>query len=337
MDRVSTCSPPNPYERAPRADNYGAICAHSMGEANKSMASELDDDASEPAEGGMLPANGSAVGSYPVVSIGDLLCPAIPTEVADMGVDRQIILDLVVRLAAQIPSFTTDWMANQTKLPIQMAEELLWGLKQDQLIEVLGQVGPFNYRYTLTQRGSDYAAKVSQYSGYVGPAPVSLEAYTVFLLQQQQNRPRLTPDGIRDALSELVLPEQVMRVAGLAASSFRSLFLFGPPGNGKTSLGRMLHRAYTGGIWIPYCLSVEHHIVRMFDPQVHRALATPTGVYDRRWVYIERPFIVVGGELTLGDLDLSFNPTVPAGRFRTPADESHRSLEPVDHSAGTTG
>src|SRR5690606_39234628 len=95
-----------------------------------------------------------------------------------------------------------------------------------------------------------------------------------------------------------------------AAASFRSLFLFGPPGNGKTSLGRMLHRAYTGGIWIPYCLSVEHHIVRMFDPQVHRVLATPTGVYNRRWVYIERPFIVVGGELTLGDLDLSFNPTV---------------------------
>jgi hypothetical protein len=274
------------------------------------MSSESADEFQEFEEVELPSPESSGDGSHPVVPLGDIFCPATPAELADTGVDRQILSDLVIRLAAQIPTFTTDWMANHTKLPIPIAEELLWALRQDQLVEVLGQVGPFNYKYTLTQRGSDYAAKVSHYSGYVGPAPVSLEAYTAFLLQQQHQRPRLTPEMIRSALSELVLPEHVMRVAGLAAASFRSLFLFGPPGNGKTSLGRMLHRAYSGGIWIPYCLSIEHHIVRIFDPQVHRILAPPTGAYDRRWIYIERPFIVVGGEMTLGDLDLSFNPTV---------------------------
>jgi predicted ATPase with chaperone activity len=248
--------------------------------------------------------------NFPMVWLDDVLCPQIPTDVEQTGIDRQIHLDLLMRLGLQIPTFTTDWVANQTQLPMQMVEALLWELKQDQLLEVMGQVGPFNYRYSLTQRGSDYATKASNFSGYVGPAPVSLEDYTQFLTLQQQQRPRITPEAVRDAFRDLVLPAQSVQVAGLAAASFRSLFLFGPPGNGKTSLGRSLHRVNEGGIWIPYCLCIEHHIVRIFDPQVHHLLPTPAGAYDRRWVYIQRPFIVVGGELAMSDLDLSFNPTV---------------------------
>lgn len=248
--------------------------------------------------------------SFPVISLDGLVAPQAPADVEHSGVDRQVLLDLVMRFGLQVPTFTTDWVANQTRLPMQMLESLLWDLKQDQLVEIMGQVGPFNYRYTLTQRGTEYSHKASQFCGYVGPAPVSLDDYTDFLAFQQQQRPEVTPSSVREALRDLVVPEHVVQVAGLAASSLRSLFLFGPPGNGKTTLGRSLHRAYSGGIWIPHCISVDHHMIRLFDPQVHRLRPTPPGNYDQRWVFIERPFIVVGGELGIADLDLRFNPTV---------------------------
>jgi predicted ATPase with chaperone activity len=247
--------------------------------------------------------------SLSLVSHEGVVFPLVPNEVSKTGVDRQILLDLVVRLGAQVPTVTTDWVARQTRLPLQMAQELLSELKDDQLIEVMGQVGLFNHKYTLTSRGRDYAEKSSQHSGYVGAAPVSLSDYRDFLLYQQQQLPPITEDKVRRALADLVIPDHAIRVAALAAASFRSLFVFGPPGNGKTSMGSMLHKAFEGGLWIPYCLSIEHHVIRIFDPQVHEALPPPTDLYDQRWVYIRRPFLVVGGELTLEDLDLSFNAT----------------------------
>jgi len=105
-----------------------------------------------------------------------------------------------------------------------------------------------------------------------------------------------------------VLPERSVALAGLATSSGRSLFLHGPPGNGKTSLGRALHDALPGEIWIPHCISIEGTIIRIFDPQFHRPTAR-TGEHSRaidaRWVKIRRPLIVVGGELTLDSFDLT--------------------------------
>jgi hypothetical protein len=118
---------------------------------------------------------------------------------------------------------------------------------------------------------------------------------------------------VATAISDLVLPQNVVELASLAGSSGRSLFIYGPPGNGKTTLGHLLHRAVEGTLWIPYCIAIESNVIRIFDPRFHRP-APPTDLseeealrLDRRWIRIERPFIVVGGELTVDALDLGYS------------------------------
>jgi hypothetical protein len=240
--------------------------------------------------------------------MGEIYAPAAPEELHQTGVEREVLVDLTLKLGSHVSSFTTEWAARELRLPLHLTEELCWQLKQDHLVDVLGQNGPFCYKYSLTQRGRDHASKLSQVSGYVGPAPVSLAAYSDFLRQQSRRQVSISPAQVAEVISELVVPQHAIEIASLAAASRRSLFVFGPPGNGKTSLGRLLHRVFTGGIWIPHCLGLGHQIVRIFDPQVHHTIKVPEGLYDRRWVYVQRPFLVVGGEMTMADLDLAYSP-----------------------------
>jgi hypothetical protein len=110
----------------------------------------------------------------------------------------------------------------------------------------------------------------------------------------------------------LVLPESIIEVAALAALSGRSLFMFGPPGNGKTSLARLLHQVAEGTLWIPHSVAIGREIVRIFDPQCHRPVADapgPTARADQRWVCIHRPCIVAGGEMTIAEVDLAYSPS----------------------------
>jgi predicted ATPase with chaperone activity len=122
--------------------------------------------------------------------------------------------------------------------------------------------------------------------------------------------PPVRPEHVTAALSGLVLAPEAMELAGLAVASGRSPFVYGPSGNGKSSLGRQIHGALLGDYWIPYCISVRNNIIRLFDEQVHQRVpvADKTGAVDQRWARIRRPLVVVGGELTLEFLDLIYSP-----------------------------
>jgi len=243
--------------------------------------------------------------------VNDLL-PTAPTCLNDTGLDPDVLLNLTLKLAYSCPQFDTEWATRQLCLPLSLTSEVLEQLRVQKLIEVLGGAGPFTYRFRITQTGRERGEWLMSVSGYVGPAPVSLEAYTSMLLLQLPRLPNASPSGVAAALADLVLPEQTVELAGLAACSGRSLFLYGPPGNGKTSLGRLLHQTLPGNLWIPHCIGIENQVIRMYDRQCHRD-ATPdlpaevTHRYDERWVCIRRPLILVGGELTLHDLDLIYD------------------------------
>ncbi len=245
-----------------------------------------------------------------LTEISGVTVPAAPETLGETGIDVAWLSDLTLRLASTVSHFSTDWAADRLHLPSHLVEELLWQLKAEHLVEVLRQEGPFRYRYAVTQRGREYASRLFELCGYVGPAPVALESYTRMIRLQAAQRPEVTLEAVRSALAPLVLADRVVETAALAASSGRSLFLFGPPGNGKTSLGRLLHQAVGGEIWIPHCFQVDGDIVRLFDPQQHAVAATeladPPRV-DRRWIRIQRPFIVAGGEMRLESLDLSYS------------------------------
>jgi hypothetical protein len=244
----------------------------------------------------------------PMHQVGDFYAPTAPKDVAGARVDEGVLSDLVAKLSFTVARFTTDWVAKQLHLSMPLASQLLEQLALDGLIEsMLGS------RYTITDRGREQALRLLEVCGYIGPAPVRLESYAAMLRWQFAHTPPITPEEVEASLSNLVVTPEAAKLGGLAISSGRSLFVYGPPGNGKSSIGRALHNALVGEWWIPHAISVGSSVIRVYDDQNHQKVdisSSKAGTIDQRWVRIKRPFVIVGGELTLEMLDLIFSPTL---------------------------
>jgi predicted ATPase with chaperone activity len=241
-----------------------------------------------------------------------VIAPEAPTSIEESGIDPDVLCDHALRMAYTLPQFTTAKAANILCLPMSIVTELLEKLRTDKLIENLGQAGPIDYRFAVTSAGRERGKRLFEISCYAGPVPVSLELYTANLEEQLRSLPPITPEAVEEAISDLVLPHDARDIVGLAGSSMRSFFIYGPPGNGKTSLGHLLHNAMEGELWIPNCIGIDNSIIRIFDPRFH--VGSPFVLpqdqahrLDRRWVRIRRPFVVVGGELTTAALDLGYS------------------------------
>lgn len=259
----------------------------------------------------MRPPNGPA--HLPrMIRVGNVLCPAAPNSFDETGVADSTLTDLTTKLSNTVPRLSSDSASEQLKLPVQLVEKIIWRLKDEQLVEILGSDEFMSYRYSTSQRGIDHARRLLEMSGYIGPAPVTLEQYAAMLEWQVQQVAPVDYDAVKAALAPLVLAPECIDVAALAASSGRSLFLFGPPGNGKTTLGRLLHNSVEGELWIPHCIAIDSHIIRIFDRQVHEPISgyEHDPRIDQRWVRIKRPMIVTGGEMTMQELDLAYSPTL---------------------------
>ena len=244
----------------------------------------------------------------PMHRAGDIAVPTAPQDIAGARVPESTMSDLIVKLAYSVARFTTEWVAKELHLSIPLTSQLIERLCIDGLLETL--VGN---RYAITDRGREQAVRLLEVCGYVGPAPVRLEAYAAKLRRQLANTPPVTPEHVAAALSNLVVNPEAAKLAGLAVSSGRSLFIHGPPGNGKSSLGRAIHDALRGDYWIPYAIAVGSSVIRLYDEQTHERVdlaGQRLGEVDQRWVRIRRPFVVVGGELTLELLDLIYSPTL---------------------------
>jgi predicted ATPase with chaperone activity len=259
------------------------------------------------------PAAAGPHSAFPVADVAGGWAPAAPADLAGTGIAPEVLADLVLKFANASPTFTADDAARCVSLPRGVVGDLLEDLRRDKLVEILGEASPFNYRFAITDRGRTRAAHLLQICGYIGPAPVPLEAYAASLEWQLAQCAPITGARVEAALAELVLPADVVEIAGLAAAAGRSLFLYGPPGNGKTTLGHVLHGAFDGNIWIPHCIGVGSEVICVYDAQHHHAeppaLAKgEAGKVDRRWVRIRRPFIVAAGEMSLDQLELAYSP-----------------------------
>lgn len=248
--------------------------------------------------------------------VGDSLAPEMPRDLDDTGVDPDVLAGLLLKYAASVTSFTSHSAAQRICLPGGMVSLLLEALRKEKMLEVLGEVRGV-YRYAITDRGRARAMQVAEVSRYVGPAPVSIDTYREALMRQLRRLPTARPEAVYKSVSSLVLADEIIEVAGLASSSGRSLFLWGPPGTGKTTVGHLLHESLPGSLWIPYCIGIEDNIIRLYDPQCHQRMSEDLPPeekrrIDSRWVRIRRPFVVAGGELTIDALDLSYT---ASGRF----------------------
>jgi hypothetical protein len=248
----------------------------------------------------------------PLHRVGGLAGPKPPQDIAGMRLDEGILTDLALKIAYTVARFTTDWLAKRLHVALPLTQEVLEQLSLEGLVEETLKVSETRSHYRTTQRGREHGARLLDVGGYIGPAPVRLEAYAAMLRWQFANTPPVRPEHVTAALSGLILTPKAAQLAGLAVSSGRSLFIYGPAGNGKSSLGRQIHAALSGDYWIPYCISVGNSVIRLFDDQTHQRVEVTDRpeAFDQRWVRIRRPLVVVGGELTLNFLDLIYSPTM---------------------------
>src|SRR5574341_873005 len=241
----------------------------------------------------------------------ETLGPPVPEELADVGVSQAFLADLALKHAASLPEPTTASVAERLHLPRSLTEELLYQLYREKFLEMRLQSAVGATRYAMLDHGWDRVMWLRSQSAYEGPAPVSLGDYAQMIRAQAVPAKPASVETVRQCFADLVLPESLIQMLGCVINSRASLFLTGLPGVGKTAVSERINAALAGDIWIPYALEIDGRIIRVFDPHVHRPVrGEPASIdYDRRWVRIARPLVMVGGELTLKDADLAWSET----------------------------
>jgi hypothetical protein len=235
--------------------------------------------------------------------------PPLPEELADTGIAEGFLCDLALKHVAMLPEPTTTLVAERMHLPRTLTEDVLQKLYREKLIEVKMQSAIGSTRYAMLDHGWDRLSRLLSVCGYTGPAPVSLNDYAHMMRLQSIPSDPASMEIVRNSFHDLVLPDSLLQTLGCVINSRRSLFLTGLPGTGKTAVAERINGALAGGIWIPFAVEIDAQIIRVFDSHCHRVASdevTPVE-YDHRWVFIERPLVVVGGELTLENADLTWS------------------------------
>jgi len=241
--------------------------------------------------------------------------PPMPTSLRETGLGLGFLTDLAIKILYFEGSLSGYEIADRMKLPYpNVVDQVLDFLKREKLCEVKGAAGfaEAAYQYVISEKGRIVAREALDRSQYAGPAPVTLDAYAHSVRSQSLGQYVVHQRTMRQALSHLVISEETFSQLGPAVNSGRSIFLFGHPGNGKTAIAEAIGRMILGDkIYIPYAIEIGGHVIRVFDNINHVPVdGTSAGrSLDPRWVRIQRPVIVTGGELTMETLDLVYDET----------------------------
>lgn len=247
------------------------------------------------------------------------------TQISDTGLSKLWLQDLALKIFYFQGYLTGYEIAEKISLPYTaIVDKIVDSLKREKFIEVKAStmgLGEGSYQYGITQAGIKRAREALDRSQYAAQAPVPLADYNKAIMRQSLGKLNVSPRALRSYLADLTLSEDIINRVGPAINSGTSVFIYGPPGNGKTSIARAVgSMILRESIYIPYAIFIEGQVVKLYDSVNHEIIpernVTETGTgqlktglrRDPRWIRIKRPFIVVGGELTLTDLDLVFNP-----------------------------
>lgn len=247
------------------------------------------------------------------------------TNIDDTGLSALWLQDLVLKILYFQGYLSGFKIAEEIALPFSgIVDQIMESLKKEKFVEIKSSqqmgLGEGSYIYGITGLGITRAREALERSQYAGPAPVPIKIYNMGILRQSRAKSYFTARSLRQALSALVINERALQRIGPAVNSGTSVFLYGPPGNGKTTIARSIgNMILQDTMYIPYAVYIDGQVVKLFDNVNHQlareedttAVGTgtlkSTGRRDPRWIKIRRPFIVTGGELNMESLDLVYD------------------------------
>jgi hypothetical protein len=239
--------------------------------------------------------------------------PPVARSLRSLGISSDWLSRLILKLMAARGALQGRAIANHIRVLFPLVEALLNDLRREQMVVLKGEAVAGDYTYLITERGMKLAREYSRECTYFGAAPVPIRQYNEMMAQQSVADVRVRSADLKRAFDDLLVAPDLLRILGPAINSGRGLFLFGEPGNGKTSIAERVARAFGKPMWIPRALLADGHVIRVFDPAIHTAVEPGsadcpdinTAEIDQRWVCIRRPTVIAGGELTMSELEVS--------------------------------
>ena len=240
--------------------------------------------------------------------------PTEPTSISETGLPASLIESLLLKRLAIVGVTSGRQLSNDLCLPFPVLENIYQHLRSRRMIVHQGSAPLNDYNYSLTDEGRDRAQILSQSCSYVGPAPVPLMDYVLSAEAQTIRAESPKRNQLRQAFRDISINESLFESLGPAINSGAGLFLYGEPGNGKSTIAQRITKCFGHEIWIPYTLFEDGQIIKLFDAAYHLPANNDTDTllssfsWDRRWVKIRRPTVVVGGELTMDSLEIRHDP-----------------------------
>lgn len=265
----------------------------------------------------------TAVATPPASASGNLLAsilsedsfrPAEPRKIEETGLTAALVETLILKYLALLGSASGRQVAEQVCINYLILEPIFNSLRQRQLIIHGGSAQLNDYIYTLTDQGRARAKAAMEQCAYIGAAPVPLEDYIVSVEAQTIRAEAPQKRQLQKAFSDITVEQQMLDMLGPAVNSGAGLFLYGAPGNGKTTLAKRITACYGQTIWIPRAITEDGQYIKLFDAAFHEPIdqagnsLLKSADYDRRWVKIRRPTVIVGGELTMDALEIRHDP-----------------------------
>ncbi|QDU88590.1 hypothetical protein Pla175_19700 [Pirellulimonas nuda] len=260
------------------------------------------------------PSDYDAIDGLGALLSDDVFLPTEPKTLRETGVSPVLVEGLVCKYLLQVGSAAGRDVARRLCLPFGTLEDLFGSLRSRQIVFHQGQAALGDYYYALTDQGLDRARAAMQACSYVGPAPVPLDEYVLSVEAQTIRAEAAQREQLLEAFEDISIDASLLEVLGPAVNSGAGMFLYGAPGNGKTTLARRITRCFGRNIWLPHAVIDDGFIIKVFDAAYHErpeeqegSLLSGTG-HDPRWVNVRRPTVIVGGELTMDSLEIRHDP-----------------------------
>jgi hypothetical protein len=250
-----------------------------------------------------------------------VLAPPPPRNIAEMKLPIVMMRDILLKTIFRKNVDTATDIAHSICLPIPVTQQLIDMARDQKLLEATGTLNANSGNemgFQLTDAGKARALDALSQSEYYGAMPVPLDVYREQVQRQSIKNIRVTRDQLTNAMGHLVLPPSLLDHLGPAVSAGRSILMYGPPGNGKSSISNGIRDALGDRVYVPFAIEYSGQVITVYDPIVHtaaqaqvddpNALRRSGNRFDTRYVQCERPTVVTGGELTLNMLDLVYNP-----------------------------